>query len=68
MLKVMVDARVAIQDIILAEINVLFQGKVIPSVNNLTLVEFVPHALMDIFITEIEIFVSLLIHFVKLQI
>lgn len=68
MLKAMVDARAAIQDIIWAEINVLFQGKVIPSVNNLTLVEFVPHALMDIFITGTEISVSPLIHFVELQI
>ena len=68
MLKATVDARAAIQDIVLAEINVLFRGKAIPSVNNLTLVEFVPHALMDIFITGTEISVSPLIHFVELQI
>jgi len=48
----MVDALLAMQVIVLVEINVLFQDKSIHSVNSITVLEFVAYALMDIIIIK----------------
>ena len=52
-------AQVAIKDIILVEPSASFQGKLIHSVRNTTLVEYAPLAMLDISIAEAESSASL---------